>query len=465
VLVAALFVAVLWVLPTLGAFSGLDITVFYNYDRTRPLADSMVLLGETEWFLHYDVQYRSEGDTVFAHLFLPRRPPGAGPVPAIVGLHGMFAPSEEQFWMMAQFLAKRGFAVMTPSLPYHHRRAKGLQIVTGQRMVVGSADTIRDNLRRAVVDMRRAIDWLETRPDVDPSRVYIAGASLGGIVGSLAYKIEPRFGAGLFVSAGCGVEGILANTDLNLLTVFREAARVRLIDPRAFVETLRIVDPINVPEVEVRPVLMMNGTSDEIFPVTEVSKLRQSFADMRMVWATGGHFFPIYPAQYIAASFFQEIASACPPVLEVWPGYRFVERVAERAAGSGRLQVDLDVLARSTPGDRAFRHMISVPLVNRLMPVIVVTREAFSQTRDALLGVPGFVYVIERDDAAELAAALAYVSALGVRVEPAAYYIRLASGEPGNTGSPAGTEGVAGPGFIVTALSPIELETDRKSVV
>jgi len=156
------------------------------------------------------------------------------PVPCVIGLHGVFSPSEEQFWMMADFLAKRGIAGIAPSLPQHHRRAKGTQLISGQRFVVGPPETIRDNLRQSVVDQRRAVDWLTMRPEVDSEAISIAGISLGGIVGSLTYKVEPRIRSGIFVVAGSGVDGIVENSDLSVIAAFRQAARIKILDPQKF---------------------------------------------------------------------------------------------------------------------------------------------------------------------------------------------------------------------------------------
>ncbi len=70
---------------------------------------------------------------------------------------------------------------------------------------------------------------------------------MGGIVGSLTYKIEPRIRNGVFVVAGSGVDGIVDNSDLSVVSAFRQAASVKLLNPQKFIDTLQIVDPINIP--------------------------------------------------------------------------------------------------------------------------------------------------------------------------------------------------------------------------
>ncbi|MDD3598658.1 MAG: hypothetical protein PHS55_00805, partial [Firmicutes bacterium] len=303
---------------------------FYDYDRTQPLEESFALLHDNQWYLHYDVSYKSEGDTVYAHYFVPVTA-REQPVPCVIGLHGVFSPSEEQFWMMADFLAKRGIAGIAPSLPQHHRRAKGTQLISGQRFVVGPPETIRDNLRQSVVDQRRAVDWLTMRPEVDSEAISIAGISLGGIVGSLTYKVEPRIRSGIFVVAGSGVDGIVENSDLSVIAAFRQAARIKILDPQKFVDALQIVDPINVPDLYPRPVLMMNATDDVIIASTEALRLYNTLGQAEQIWTNGNHYFPAYAGEYLTASFLAshmpDSYGETPPgsVLMASPGYRFIE--------------------------------------------------------------------------------------------------------------------------------------------
>jgi dienelactone hydrolase len=222
-------------------FDPVSIEDFYSYDDSFPFEPCVAMLDSNEWYQHYDVQYQSEGDTVYAHYFVPVLPRSAGN-PAIIGLHGMFSGSDQQFWVAAQFVAKRGIAGFTPSMPYHHRRSKGIQLFSGQKFILDSPQAIRGNIRRAVIDMRRAMDWLSRRPEIDPHAVSMAGASLGGIVASLSYKVEPRFRTGVFVMAGSGVSGIAENSEHPLVAAFREISKARLLDPQSFVGMLRPVD-------------------------------------------------------------------------------------------------------------------------------------------------------------------------------------------------------------------------------
>jgi dienelactone hydrolase len=50
----------------------------------------------------------------------------------------------------------------------------------------------RDWMCQTIVDLRRGIDYLESRPDIDPDRIAIFGGSMGGWIGSILAAVEPR---------------------------------------------------------------------------------------------------------------------------------------------------------------------------------------------------------------------------------------------------------------------------------
>jgi hypothetical protein len=115
----------------------------------------------------------------------------------------------------------------------------------------------RDNAIEGVKDMRRAIDYLETRPDID----------LGGVNGPIALAHEPRFVAGVIY--------------------------IGLLPPMTSVPE---VDPLNaLPRVRV-PVLMLSGEFDAMVPVANARRYFQLLGvpdgRKKHVVAPGGHFVP-----------------------------------------------------------------------------------------------------------------------------------------------------------------------------
>jgi dienelactone hydrolase len=61
-----------------------------------------------------------------------------------------------------------------------------------------------------VIDVRRLVDWAETRPEVDPGRIALVGFSMSAIVGSIALANEPRIAAGVLMVGGADLHEVLA---------------------------------------------------------------------------------------------------------------------------------------------------------------------------------------------------------------------------------------------------------------
>jgi dienelactone hydrolase len=61
-----------------------------------------------------------------------------------------------------------------------------------------------------VIDVRRLVDWAQTRPEVDTHRIALIGFSMSAIVGSIALANEPRIAAGVLVVGGADLHEILA---------------------------------------------------------------------------------------------------------------------------------------------------------------------------------------------------------------------------------------------------------------
>jgi len=472
-----------------GAPSRDEVEAFYSYDSEAPLAAVQVLLGSSPWYEEYEVRYSSLGETVYARFMVPRSTEptpisisastsASSAVPCLVGLHGMFSDSEYQFWSIADFCAKRGIAVMTPSLPYHHKRTQGVPLIPGQQLIIGPPDAVRENLRRAVVDARRAVDWLAARPDIDQSAISIAGVSLGGIVASLAFKVEPRFANGVFVVGGSGVGGILEHGRTDVLDIFRAAAKANVVNPQDFIDALQIADPVNIPDLVPRPALLMNGVSDIIMVMDNALRFRESMSLAEQIWTTGGHYFPMYAAEYLLVDYIARQYAASPAFsrgirIQVGSGFSFTERARPPAAGADNLWID--VRAELGTPDIVASHQLSVPMVNRAVPIVVMSRETYASLAPFLLGrhLPAFIYIINHDDSLELSAALAYAQVLGLRADPQVYYIgRVATAESGESrdsrkesqwgeGGQGGYGGHGGnggqEGYLVGILSPMEV--------
>jgi dienelactone hydrolase len=138
----------------------------YDYDAAAPLAfrDAGIVNDDFPVQIH-DVSYAGEGHRVPAYLLLP--PKRRGRHPAVVYLHGSGGTRLDLVTFAAR-LSLRGAITMSLDVPQS------------------------DSYRPMVVDVRRAIDVLAERSDVDPRRIGIVGYSLGAQLAALVAGVDSR---------------------------------------------------------------------------------------------------------------------------------------------------------------------------------------------------------------------------------------------------------------------------------
>jgi cephalosporin-C deacetylase-like acetyl esterase len=144
-------------------------------------------------------------------------PAGQGPFPAIVYLPGAAGGINEFYTGHGRGYAEEGMMVLSLNIHgiplglereyYESLRTQGFM---GNFSALGADDPYRYYYRRVVLGGVRAIDYLLSRPDVDNSRVAVAGGSQGGGLSLLLASIDKRIKAlALHVPAMCDHSGVL----------------------------------------------------------------------------------------------------------------------------------------------------------------------------------------------------------------------------------------------------------------
>jgi len=194
--------------------------------------------------------------------------------------------------VVCSVLAARGIPAIMFKLPYYGERGlpKGPEALADDpKLFVGA-------IAQAGADIRRTIDLLASRPEIDPQRIGITGISLGGIIAATAAGADPRLHrAGLILAGG------------DLLRIIHHARETRPLSKmiqslpppdRADVEAkLAAVDPLKfAPALRDRAqqgrVLMINAGADEVIPRECTDKLAAALGmSDRVTWLDGlGHY-------------------------------------------------------------------------------------------------------------------------------------------------------------------------------
>jgi pimeloyl-ACP methyl ester carboxylesterase len=224
-------------------------------------------------------------DVVWAHLIVPRSAAGRK-VPAVLVLPVMAAPN---IWIETRFIdrfARDGFAVMWLEMPTQFHRRPDPSEPSGQVFLARTARQLAANFRQSVLDARRALGVLAARPEADGDRIALFGISLGAIVGSVAYSLDPRPRFAVFMLGGSDFPTLLMNSSLT--GPFARRMGLRAGDLKTAWLGL---DPLEHPERNAgKPVLLVNAGWDTVIPRANALKLLEAFPAARQVWVPGGHY-------------------------------------------------------------------------------------------------------------------------------------------------------------------------------
>lgn len=141
---------------------------------------------------------------VTANVYIPKA--ASRPLPAVIVTAGHAIEDGKNYdvYRTAQLdLVRQGFVVLAyDPIGQGERKVRGNgHVVSYAAMLVGHT-----NLRYMLWDSMRALDYLLTRPEVDPKRIAITGNSGGGLNTMYAMPLEPRFAAGAAFCCPCSFE-------------------------------------------------------------------------------------------------------------------------------------------------------------------------------------------------------------------------------------------------------------------
>jgi formylglycine-generating enzyme required for sulfatase activity/tRNA A-37 threonylcarbamoyl transferase component Bud32 len=173
----------------------------YRYD-SRPLEASVLQTVETPDWTRHRIRYVAlEGDTVLAYLYLPRQ--ATAPFQTIVYICSSAAFAqvrtvpEEVEWAIGPNI-RAGRAVLAPVLKGMAERGYG----PVWEPPVPSSVRFRDLMVFHATEMRRGIDYLATRHDIDMRRLIYVGLSWGAGSRLALAGVDDRFAAVVLLGGG-----------------------------------------------------------------------------------------------------------------------------------------------------------------------------------------------------------------------------------------------------------------------
>lgn len=254
--------------PELRAF-------LYRYDSHAPLETEARMLRDGPTLVRERLAFSSINLARVPSL-LTYDPSTPAPRPVLMLQHGIMSSKDDpRLGDLAAAWAPHGFACLTIDAPLHGERAAGpfdvlsmlTQPYTGMRFVVQN-----------VVDLRRAVDLVELRPDLDQERIAYVGFSMSTFLGVQFVAMEPRVRAACLALGGAGLFHFMAST----VTGGRR-------EDQELVASL--VDPLHYAGlIAPRPVLQVNSETDQVVPAALGHMLYGALAEpKRIIWFHGAH--------------------------------------------------------------------------------------------------------------------------------------------------------------------------------
>jgi len=209
----------------------------YSFDKS-PLHATVEHFDNTgeDWTtekISYAAAYGNE--QAITYLFIPRK--GKPPFQTVVFFPGSNALLLRKFELYTtaslDAILKSGRAVLFPVYKGTYERGDGMESDNAN-----ASSAWRDHVVMWVKDVSRALDYAETRSELDHQKVAYYGYSWGAVMGAIVPAVEPRIKVCVFALGGLD-----------------------------FPKTLPEVDPVNFVSRVKQPVLMLNGRYDFFFPM------------------------------------------------------------------------------------------------------------------------------------------------------------------------------------------------------
>lgn len=215
-----------------------------------------------------DVSFTDGGQRISAYLAVP---PGKGKHAAVIYVHGT-GGDRRQLIVPAVWLAGRGAITLTLTMP------SAEQTMPSGLTATEALHWQRDIAAEDVIAVRRAIDFLSARKDVDPNRIGFVGWSAGAKTGALLAGSEPRLHAIVLMSAGSQpLPDYAARAPVDL--------RPEILDVLGQVDPIRLIRRAQPDEL-----MLQDGTKDAVVPHSALRWIVRSAPEGTTIrWYAAGH--------------------------------------------------------------------------------------------------------------------------------------------------------------------------------
>jgi formylglycine-generating enzyme required for sulfatase activity/dienelactone hydrolase len=233
--------------------------------------------------ISFDAAYGKE--RILAHLFLPTNStppyqtviyfPGAAStwMPSSNGLESYY-----EFTMFLSFLLRNGRAVLYPVYKGTFERGSPEYMSLLNDLEKVNTYALTELMAQEIKDIRRSIDYLQSRTDIDSKKIAYMGMSWGAELGAIIPAVEDRFAVSVLLAGGLNGLGRPEACDVNYVS--------RVLTPTLMLNGK--YDVLSPPETSSMPMFNLLGTPKEnkrqIFYETDHIPPRAEYIKETLAW-------------------------------------------------------------------------------------------------------------------------------------------------------------------------------------
>ena len=254
----------------------------FDYDRNVPLDVREAGIENRDGIQVHDISYASpKGGRVTAYLVVP---PGKGKFAGVIFMH-MRPGSRAIFLDEALSYARMGAVSVLIDAPF----SRAGESKRDFDPTVTHPEIDRDIYLQTVIDLRRSVDLLLSRPDIDQKRVGFVGHSFGAHTGVLLASVEKRIKGYVIMAGAPSLTEFLRTSTIPGVVEVRNS----LTKPQQenYFTTLTTVDPINyVSHVAPSALFFQFGKQDTYPTEKSAAQYFQAASEPKSVkWYDAGH--------------------------------------------------------------------------------------------------------------------------------------------------------------------------------
>ncbi|MFA5335395.1 MAG: BamA/TamA family outer membrane protein [Candidatus Omnitrophota bacterium] len=284
----------------------MDPASFYDYEKGAPPCEVEIKESAGE-YTHFSLSYQCSVKTdypdnsVYLDFYEPK---GREKYPVIIFLSHIAGGIPEIEGEFCRSLASGGIGVLLVQTAYQKNYSFGRKWLA-ENLKENGEDAIVQLFRQIVIEARRGIDWVETRPRADRQKIGAMGISLGGIAVPVLAGVDDRVKSMVILLGGGGMGDIIWNGFATRL--FKERLEEEGIrSAEELDKKVRLIDPLTFADrIKGRPVMMINANFDTSIPHANTLKLWKALDKPKLIWIPTGHFVSFFEMGYVKTKTFQ----------------------------------------------------------------------------------------------------------------------------------------------------------------